>query len=147
MSDLTVNISREIDAPIEKVFDAWLDPVMLSKFMIPAKGMANPQVKCDPRKGGEFEILMQVGDDQIPHTGKYIELDRPNKLAFTWVSPASLPDSVVTLDFSKVDENTTKVNLTHTKFIDETRRSNHESGWGNILTTLDRCLNDQMTSA
>lgn len=138
MSDLKVNISRKIDAPIEKVFDAWLDPVMLSRFMIPAKGMANPQVKCDPRKGGAFEILMQVGDEQIPHTGKYLELDRPNKLAFSWESSASLPDSVVTLIFSKVDEKTTNVNLTHTKFKDETRRSNHESGWGNILTELNQ---------
>lgn len=147
MTDLTVNITRTIDAPIEKVFDAWLDPVMLSKFMIPAKGMANPKVKCDPRKGGAFEILMQVGDEQIPHTGKYVVLDRPNKLAFTWESSASLPDSVVTLNFAKVDKNKTRINLTHTKFKDETRRSNHESGWGNILATLGGCLKDQLASA
>lgn len=140
MTDLTVNITRTIDSPIEKVFDAWLDPVMLSRFMLPAQGMANPQVKCDPRKGGEFEILMHVGENQVPHTGKYLELDRPNRLAFTWESPASLPDSVVTLDFSKVDENTTDVRLAHVKFIDETRRSNHESGWGNILTALNQLL-------
>ena len=33
MTDLKVNIEKIIHAPIDKVFDAWLNPKMLSKFM------------------------------------------------------------------------------------------------------------------
>ncbi len=37
MTDLIVNISKTIQAPIEKVFDAWLNPETLSQFILPMK--------------------------------------------------------------------------------------------------------------
>ena len=89
-------------------------------------------------KGGKFTIVMKVGDDEIPHTGKYLEIKRPNKLAFTWESPFSTDGSTVTLRFSDLGGSKTNVELSHIKFIDEESRENHEGGWGNIL----ECLND-----
>lgn len=136
MTELTVSIEKTIAAPIEKVFEAWLDPKILSQFMLPMAGMECPQATTDARPGGSFEIIMQVGENKIPHTGKYLEIDRPNKLVFTWESPASTDGSVVSLDFSAVSDKQTNIKLTHTRFIDEETRSNHESGWGNILNAL-----------
>ncbi len=80
---------------------------------------------------------MQVGDDKIPHTGKYLEINRPHKLVFTWSSPFSTDGSIVTLKFSELKENKTNIELTHVKFIDEESRSNHEGGWGNVLEKLN----------
>ena len=136
MNELTVSVSKVIAAPIAKVFDAWLDPVMLAKFMLPMPGMAAPQVVNKAQVGGEFSIVMQVGENQVPHTGQYLEMDRPSKLSFTWESPESADDSVVTIHFSELNDGKTNVELTHVRFIDEQRRSNHESGWGNILSQL-----------
>ncbi len=141
MNDLTVNISKIIEAPITKVFDAWLDPSILAKFILPMPGMENPQVKNEAHVGGEFTITMQVGDSKIPHTGKYLEIDRPKKLSFTWESPESVDDSVVTLNLTELPDGKTNIELTHVKFIDEERRSNHEGGWGNILDKLDEVTN------
>lgn len=138
MTDLTVNVSKTITAPIAKVFDAWLDPNTLAKFMLPMPGMANSQVENEPHEGGSFTIIMQVGDNKIPHTGKYIEIDRPRKLVFTWESPESVDDSTVTLNFTEQNDDQTKIELSHVKFIDEQRRSNHEGGWGNILAALSQ---------
>ena len=45
MTDLTVNLSKTIHAPIEKVFDAWLDPKTLSQFVLPMRGGVGRQVK------------------------------------------------------------------------------------------------------
>lgn len=140
MNDLTVTVSKTIQAPIETVFDAWLNPELLAQFMLPMPQMACPEVKCEPVLGGRFEILMQVGENKVPHTGEYLTMERPNTLAFTWVSPASLEDSVVTLNFSSADNNATKVDLTQVKFIDEQHRDNHQGGWSNILAALDKAV-------
>jgi len=140
MTDLTVNVTKIIHAPIEKVFDAWLNPETLSQFILPMLGMPQPQVETDAREGGKFKIIMQVGNNKIPHTGRYIEINPPNKLVFTWESPFSTDGSTVTLKFNDVGENRTNIDLTHIKFIDEERRENHEGGWGNILESLNDIL-------
>ena len=136
MSDLSLKITRTISAPIKDVFDAWLDANMLAKFMLPKQGMDKPTVENDPRVGGKFTINMKVGDNEIPHTGEYLDIEKPNLVAFSWVSPASRDDSVVTILLTELDENTTKVDLSHVKFIDEERRDDHEGGWTHILKVL-----------
>ena len=140
MTDLTVHVTKTIHAPIERVFDAWLNPETLSQFMLPMPGMPQPQTEIDAREGGNFTIIMQVGDNKIPHTGKYLEISRPDKLVFTWESPFSTDGSIVTLKFSDLGGNKTCVELTHLKFIDEESRGNHEGGWGNILESLNKIL-------
>jgi len=140
MSDLTVHVSKTIHAPIETVFDAWLDPETLSQFVLPMPGMPKPETETDAREGGRFTIIMQVGDDKIPHTGQYLEISRPHKLVFTWESPGSADASTVTLEFTDTGENNTNVELTHIRFIDEETRTNHEGGWGNILVSLNDIL-------
>ena len=98
--------------------------------------MPQPDVENDPREGGRFTIVMHVGDDRLPHTGSYLTIDRPRRLAFSWESAYSTDDSTVTLDFSAIDANTTSVELTQVKFLHEEARSDHEGGWSNILDRL-----------
>ena len=140
MIDLKVTVSKTIHAPIEKVFNAWLNPKILSQFILPMPGMPSPEVKTDPREQGKFTIIMHVGDDKIPHTGEYLEINSPEKLVFTWESPFSTDNSTVTLNFTMLDENKTQVELTHIRFIDEESRSNHEGGWENILDKLNEII-------
>ncbi|WP_428087980.1 SRPBCC family protein [Candidatus Thioglobus sp.] len=140
MTDLTVTIEKTIEAPIEKVFDAWLNPKILAKFMMPMPGMPESDVKNDTQEGGSFSIVMHAGSDDLLHTGKYLEIKRPNKLVFTWASHCSIDNSTVTLNFKKIDENKTKILLSHVKFIDEKTRSDHEGGWTNILNKLNTII-------
>ena len=136
MTELSVNLTKTIQAPIEKVFDAWLDPASLTRFILPGPGMPQPEVENDPREGGRFTIVMHVGEEKIPHSGSYLTIDRPNRLVFSWESPYSTDDSQVSLIFTQVDADTTKIELTHVRFINEEARSNHEGGWTNILDKL-----------
>lgn len=137
MTDLSVSLTKTINSPIEKVFDAWLDANTLAKFILPMPGMPEPKTTADGREGGSFTILMKVGDDEIPHTGEYLEVKRPNKLVFTWESPFSTDGSTVTILFTKINSESTKIDFKHVKFNDEEARKNHATGWGSILEKLN----------
>lgn len=139
MTDLSLNVARTIKAPIERVYNAWLDPAMLARFMIPGEGMTVPKAEADPRVGGRFSIVMAAGDDELPHGGEYKELNPHTRIVFTWESPFSIDGSTVTIDLSEVDDGT-HVELTHVKFPDEESRNNHEAGWGAILGNLDEVM-------
>lgn len=137
MSEMSVVVSRRFSAPVSRVFEAWLDPEALAKFMFPALDMSVPVATTDPVVGGKFEIVMQAGDRHMPHRGVYREINRYSRLAFTWEGPFSEPDSLVTLDFWDVDGET-ELTLTHVKFPSEDSRANHEGGW----TRIFECLNE-----
>ncbi len=141
MNDLSVVVSRTFPVPAARVFEAWLDPEALAKFMTPGEGVTVPKATTDPVVGGEFEILMNVGDKVIPHKGFYKEINRHDRLVFTWDSPFSDPDSTVTLDFVEVDGGT-EVTLTHVKFSSEKNRDDHKGGWTAILASLEPFLAD-----
>lgn len=136
MTELSVRLTKTINSPAEKLFDAWLDPAMLAQFILPMPGMPQPEVENDPREGGQFSIIMHVGEDKIPHTGEYLRIKRPRELVFSWQSPFSVDGSQVSLKFEALEAEKTKIELVHTKFADEEARSNHEGGWSNILDTL-----------
>lgn len=136
MTELAVNLTKTINAPIEKVFNAWLDAKTLSKFMTPMPGMPEPRTVADGREGGEFVIYMQVGDKEIPHKGKYLEISAHRKLVFTWESPFSTDGSTVTIHFKALNDSRTEIDFAHVKFTGEEERSDHESGWTNILEKL-----------
>ena len=136
MTDLSLTTTHTLAAPPERVFNAWLDPEMLAKFMRPAEGMEVPKASSDPREGGRFEIVMKAGDQEIPHAGTYKVIKPHSKLVFTWESPMSVDGSTVTLDFTPVDGGTL-VKLHHVKFPSEESRDNHEGGWANILVALE----------
>ena len=136
MTDLMVRLTRKINAPIERVFDAWLNPAMLEKFILPAGDMPPPEVTNDPREGGRFTIVMHVGEDRLPHTGTYRIIDRPHRLGFSWESAYSTDDSEVRLDFRALGDDSTEVELIHVRFLHEQARTDHEGGWGNILDKL-----------
>lgn len=139
MPELSLSVSRTIKAPIETVYNAWLNPAMLAQFMIAGEGMTVPRAETDAREGGRFSIIMAAGDQEISHGGEYLKLQPFSKIVFSWESPFSVTGSTVTLHFKEVDEGT-HIELVHVKFLDETSRSNHELGWSTILTQLDTIL-------
>jgi len=136
MSELSLTTERTINAPQDKVFGAWLDPEMLKRFMIPGEGMSVPTAETEATEGGSFKIVMQAGDQEIPHHGTYRKIAPHSQIIFTWNSPYSDEDSEVTLDFAP-DGGGTKVTLTHVRFPSEESRDQHLGGWSGILAALE----------
>ena len=139
MNDLTLTVTQTINAPVETVFKAWLDPKLLARFMFPGEGVRVPEVQVDPSEGGRFRIVMQAGEKQMPHCGTYRKITPHSQLIFTWESEFSPGESTVTVNLSPV-EGGTHVELVQVKFLDEGTRNQHQGGWTRILAQLDSVL-------
>lgn len=86
--------------PAERVFDAWLDPKMIGRFMFGSHLRKEEIVhlKNDARVGGTFSFLVQRDGQSIDHIGRYELIERPMKLVFTWsVAPEPIDASRVTI--------------------------------------------------
>lgn len=135
MTELTLAVDHLFAAPAKRVYDAWLNPVDLARFMVPCEGGTVPSANADARVGGRFSIIMRVGDKDIPHAGTYLELKPHSRIRFTWESPHSVDDSEVTLDFVPEGPGT-RIMLSQVRFQSEESRDGHIAGWRYILETL-----------
>jgi uncharacterized protein YndB with AHSA1/START domain len=135
--DFTLTVRREIAAPADVLFDAWLDARSLGAWLRP-RGIRETRAETDPRQGGAFRIVMVGGDESaIVHTGTYLEIDRPRRLVFTWSSPATrLRESIVTVTFADSSESTV-VEIHQVGLPDADARTSHEAGWSDALGELD----------
>jgi len=130
-------VRRLIPIDRERVFDAWLDPARLARFMCPMTAKRSA-ADVDPRVGGRFRIVMfrpEVDANGVVHTGEYLLIDRPSRLAFTWESQFTEGiTTVVTIDF--IERGTsTEVVLTHDRLPPHALEA-HRRGWTDILGLL-----------
>ncbi|HKB57419.1 MAG TPA: SRPBCC family protein [Lacunisphaera sp.] len=79
--------------PAERVYDAWLDPEWIGRWMFGPSVRDERIVRLgvEPRTGGKFSFVVDRQGVEINHVGEYLELDRPGLLVFTWATRDSLP--------------------------------------------------------
>jgi uncharacterized protein YndB with AHSA1/START domain len=123
-----------------KVFRAWTSPQALQKWFKPF-GNSIIVGYFDLRVGGSFRFDYQIpGSPTSSITGTYLEIVEPQKLAFTWSSPATGDkDTVVTVQFEERDIGT-EVILTHSRFPFEEMVEAHVQGWQSAIEGLGQAL-------
>lgn len=131
---LTLTVERVIDATPEALFDAWLDPETMKRFLGP-EDITVPDATTDPHKGGRFEVTLRSDGQDRLHAGTYTLIDRPSRLAFTWESQSSHPETEITLSFAPGPAGT-RVTLTQIHFLDKDQRDSHGKAWTSILRKL-----------
>ena len=138
--EFSLTVRREIAAPAEALFDAWLDAESLSTWLRP-RVVSETRAVTDPCEGGDFRIVMVSDGSDILHQGTYREIDRPSRLVFTWSSPATdHRDSVVTVTFEPLGSGSTMVEIHQVGLPDEQSRAGHTEGWSDALAKLGRLL-------
>lgn len=138
-----VIVSRAFDMCAERVFDAWLDPAMIGRFMFgPAlREETIIHLKVDARVGGAFSFKVDRAGQQIDHVGVYREIDRPRRLVFTWgIAGMSRGESVVVIDIAPRGEGCelTLVHEMQPQWADYAGRV--EQGWTTMLAALGKTL-------
>jgi uncharacterized protein YndB with AHSA1/START domain len=133
-----LTVRREIAAPVETLFDAWLDAESLGTWMRP-RAISETRAETDPREGGGFRIVMVRDREEILHEGTYREIDRPSRLVFTWSSPSTHHrDSIVTVTFEPLESGSTMIELHQVGLPDEDSSAAHTEGWSDALDNLER---------
>jgi uncharacterized protein YndB with AHSA1/START domain len=98
-----VQVAREFDVSPARVFDAWLDPELIGRWMFgPAlRDETVLRIAVEPREGGRFSFLVLRDGQEIDHAGEYLVLARPHRLTFTWgVAAIADGNSRVTVDIA-----------------------------------------------
>jgi uncharacterized protein YndB with AHSA1/START domain len=137
--DGVVRVERVLPAAPEVVFDAWTDPASLRVWMPPGASTV-ADAECEARVGGAFRIVMIDDGGAFEHTGRYLELDRPHRLVFTWRSLGTdLTDTEVTIELAELDTGTRMV-ITHRGLPGAEARASHHDGWSGIADKLAQTL-------
>lgn len=139
---IVVTVTRRFDAPPERVFDAWLDPQGVGRWLFATPEGTMERVELDPRVGGRFLIAERRGGELAEHFGEYLEIDRPRRLAFSF---AALRDSgytrvAVTIEPEGEGSRLTLLHEMDPQWADYEART--REGWGKILEGLGRVVGD-----
>ena len=139
---LVLELTCLLDAPPERIFKALTGPAELAIWWGPS-GFKTPEIELDLSVGGGYRFGMQPPDGELFHlAGKFLEIDPPNTLAYTfrWEEPD--PDdreTVVRLSLS-VAADKTRLSLSQHSFATEARLVLHHNGWSDSFERLSQHL-------
>ena len=137
----TLRIERTFQAPAEAVFDAWTSEEVIRRWWRTELDWETAEAEVDLRVGGVVRVVMRdPGKDvEIGGGGAYTEIERPTRLAFTWIWDGDTRRTLIELDFEETDGVTT-VRFTHSGLWDEEAVRAHEDGWGKVFDNFERAL-------
>jgi uncharacterized protein YndB with AHSA1/START domain len=82
-----LKLTRTYPADVETFFDAWTKPEWMKRWLFKSPTNQIVKVEVDLRVGGRFSILELADGEQIDHFGEYLEVSRPDRVAFTLEVP------------------------------------------------------------
>ena len=135
-----VRVTRAYQATPERVFDAWLVPRVLGQWMFGPRVRDENVVRLDvdPRVGGGFSLKVERSGQLIDHAGRYLRIERPQRLAFTWAVEGASDDvpSQVEIDIAASADGCvlTLVHRMDAQWSDYAQRTH--DGWSAMLDAL-----------
>jgi len=133
-SEDAIVIRRTIAATPDRLFRAFTRPDELARWMSP---VGHAEVEVDLRIGGALRVAMIGAGIRIEHTGEFLELDPPHRIAFTWQSDYTGGVATrVIVDLAEITGGTaTELTLRH-ELLPASARPSHAGGWGAMLDRL-----------
>ena len=126
-----ITVSRTIPASVEEVFDVWIDPNSPGGPWFGAD-----RVILNPVVDGLFYFGVKGAGRTWPHYGRFLRVDRPQSVEYTWMSEKTKGlETVVALTFEARGEQT-EVTLRHSGLPDDEMGRQHKEGWAWILSML-----------
>lgn len=139
-SNVEVRVTHRFAASPERVFDAWLDPEMVRKWMfVPTPGEM-VRVEIDPYVGGSFCFVHRRDGEDVEHLGEYVEIDRPRRLVFTWAVADEEGSDRVSIEITPL-ETGCELTLSHELHPDWSEYADRtHNAWSNMIDALSEML-------
>ena len=84
--ETTLKLRRTFQAPRERVFRAWTDPIELGRWFAPSEEYSAIVPVLELQVGGKYCVEMHHKGGNIHRvSGTYREIKPPEKIAFTWL--------------------------------------------------------------
>jgi uncharacterized protein YndB with AHSA1/START domain len=144
MSEQTIVIERELDAPRDLVWKAWTDPDEVAKWWGP-EHFTTPRekIELDLRPGGVFRMTM-IGPDgeEYPSDGNFGIVEPPARLSFGEQSTdhPMIESSDTTVEFIDLGDGRTKVVVTARMLCADELVEMAKQGWSSQFDKLERLL-------
>jgi uncharacterized protein YndB with AHSA1/START domain len=141
----SVEVKRVFQAPVARVYQAWVEPAMMNNWFHPNLEMTSV-CTVDLRVGGRYEVQMHPKEgDPFIVAGVYEEIVPKEKLAFTWQwrhdeGEQSNEETLVTVLFHDAGDGQTEITLRHERFGSDEERDSHTWGWQETLDRLGETL-------
>jgi uncharacterized protein YndB with AHSA1/START domain len=140
----SIEVSRVIDAPAERIYDAFLDADALAKFSPPA-GYTATYDHVEPEVGGTYRGTFTALETKESHSfgGKYIELVPHKRIVqsdrFETDAPEMQGEMTVTITL-KEGEGGTEVTVRQEGIPTPIPEEDAATGWGMSLENLARLV-------
>ncbi|HEY4214170.1 MAG TPA: SRPBCC domain-containing protein [Steroidobacteraceae bacterium] len=135
----TLRITRRFDYPPTRIFDAWTDPRVASKWLFTGPTSEHHEMEADPRVGGKWMVLDRREGVDYKAIGEYEEFDRPRRLVFTFGMPQFSSEFGRVIVEIVPDGQGSIMTLTHERLPWEAV-SGTEHGWNGMLDGLRKAL-------
>ncbi len=141
----TIVVEIDIDAPPERVFQAWIDPQQRLAWWGDDGVYRGTKMESDLRVGGKWGTEGKSAEGkEFSVSGTYTRIEAPRALGFTWNhdwGDGGLPETHVLIELTPTSSGT-HVTLTHSGFTSVSERDGHNKGWQRVLGWL-RCYLQQ----
>jgi uncharacterized protein YndB with AHSA1/START domain len=133
----SVRVSRQVSAPPERVFGAWVNAGEARSFLFANRIGGAITAELDARIGGRFSIVRHSRGNDIEYSGEYLEIDRPHRLVFSlFVEKYGQQDDRVIVELAPVAKQSLLV-LTHELSLpNPAERSRIQREWTMVLDRL-----------
>ncbi|EPD60947.1 MULTISPECIES: SRPBCC family protein [Streptomyces] len=131
-------LTRTLDAPAAKVWQAWTTPEQYAQWAYAAEG----SVEMDVRPGGAWKATMVTPDGgQFPLTGSYLQVAEPRLLVVGMDVPGKAEPAAMTVELDEDDKQHTRI-VVHQTCDTAEERDMSEQGSTMLLDSLTAFLAD-----
>lgn len=151
-AELDLVFHRIIEAPVEKVFQAWTDQELIVKWFTPAP-WKTVSAELDVRPGGSWFVMMQSPDGtEMPNPGVYLQVVTNKRLVITdayteaW-KPSAKPSTTIDLNFENLDGKTKYTAIVRHWTLEDKEaheKMGFQQGWGKATDQMESLIKTKL---